>query len=108
MKQTKAQLQEANENLNKIIRQQGKQLKELREDYDLAARRLDGLIQIDFTLSQELKKITDMIGKNKSTRPKDWGISLVEVFLGAAVSAHIVYIFVLIALTWFIKLHITN
>lgn len=97
MKQTKAQLQEANENLNKIIRQQKEQLNELREDYDLAARRLDGLIQIDFTLSQELKKITDMIGKNKSTWPKDWGFSWTELFVGISILAHVIIIYVLVA-----------
>ena len=97
-RQTKAQLQEANENLNKIIRQQGKQLKELREDYDLAARRLDGLIQKDFSLHQHVEKIesiADVIGKNKSPLTEYWGLSWNELFVGVVILAHIVTIYVL-------------
>lgn len=98
-RQTKAQLQEANENLNKIIRQQGKQLKELREDYDLAARRLDGIIQKDFLLYQyveKIKSIADVIDKNKSPLTKYWGLSWTKLFVGVAILAHIVTIYVLI------------
>ena len=97
MKQTKAQLQEANENLNKIIRQQGKQLNELRENYDLAARRLDSLLAKDFSLTKEVEKIkslADIFAKQKS---RGCHLSWIDFFFGAAVSAHIVYIFVLIA-----------
>ena len=100
MRQTKAQLQEINEKLNNIIHQQSRKLKELQEDYDLAARRLDRLLQKDFSLDQEVQKIqsiAEVIGESKFRSLKCWGLSWIELFVGVAVFAHIVIAYVLIA-----------